>query len=222
MKDFYLLEENTPSQKDGMKKEEEKENRKQGALLIEKTGKKIFFPQKTILTAQYYFQLFYTKKSMFCFPFLDIALTCILVASKVEGTERKIEEIVSAALFVLNPQLKKKDTFEIIDKYFDKINQYEIIVLKNIDCIFNIKHVHLYLLKIGKKHQIHQEDVYEAWKRLNTIYHSQIVLNYPFPLLAISVIISTIGKRNSHSVIIWGEKLGFRIDEQFSLLKLFE
>lgn len=47
------------------------------------------------------------KHSMHAFPFMDIALTAVLVASKAEETYKKIRHILQAALQILSPELQE-------------------------------------------------------------------------------------------------------------------
>lgn len=62
-----------------------------------------------MLTAQFYFHVFFMRHSMDDYPAMDVALTALLVACKAEETYKRIHAILEAAMQIHAPHLRPAD-----------------------------------------------------------------------------------------------------------------
>ncbi|KAF9121454.1 hypothetical protein BGW39_010517 [Mortierella sp. 14UC] len=115
---YYQKEEfyGTPSQISGLSFPVEKECRHKGIAFIMMVGMHLKLPQLTMATAALFFQRFYMRRSFKDYKYyasdtwgphvLDVAATCIYLASKTEESTRKFKDIVIACA----QKAAKKDT----------------------------------------------------------------------------------------------------------------
>ncbi len=93
---------------------------------------------------------FYATRNLQAHPTDDVAVACILVASKVEETVRKIKEILLSATYILRNVELTWDHPD-IDAYKKRIMVLERSVLESSVFDFNMAHPHKYLIKIVKQ-----------------------------------------------------------------------
>lgn len=85
----------TPSVQEGMLFEEERKLRWVAYELIADSCKLLKLPITTIAVACSLFHRFFYRVSFFSYDIIEIAITCIFLATKVEETHRSSREIVS-------------------------------------------------------------------------------------------------------------------------------
>ncbi|CEP11055.1 hypothetical protein [Parasitella parasitica] len=91
---------------------------------IQDVGKKLGFPQKTISTSQALYHRFYLYYSIRDYApqvekddCVDISVTCIFVASKIEETLKKLKDIIVAVHSVKYPDKKELDPEQLRHPY---------------------------------------------------------------------------------------------------------
>lgn len=201
---------NTPSRKDGVTEEYEMDIRLASVHFIRKLGHELGFPYYTISTATIYFHYFFTFYSVKIYSYLDVAITCILVASKTEETYRKIKQILMTACKILNPHFAGFDTDDNkeLENHRTKVAEYERVLLDAIRFDFHVIHPHRYMLKYicilyGKTNDVIAK---AAWKVLEEFYCIPLCLQYPPGHLAWAAIIFSILQSESLPCILrWSD-----------------
>ncbi|ORY57404.1 cyclin-like protein, partial [Leucosporidium creatinivorum] len=91
----------TPSQRDGVPEELERDLRAYGALLIQQAGVMLKAPQVVMATAQVLFQRFWFVTSMKHFGIKDIGLAALFLASKLEESPLRIRDLINCYSYLL-------------------------------------------------------------------------------------------------------------------------
>ncbi|KAM0683198.1 RNA polymerase II C-terminal domain kinase beta subunit [Mitosporidium daphniae] len=150
--DFYLFDKgNSSIIHDNHPLEEQKDTRLASVIFMRRLGDLLGLPFYTILSASYFFHYFFMFYSMKKYSYIDVAITCILVASKSEETYRKIKQILTSSCLLLNPSFKGigSNSGE-FDYHRDLVASYERLLLDVIKFNFTCHHPHEYALKFSK------------------------------------------------------------------------
>ncbi|GLD97784.1 hypothetical protein PINS_up006481 [Pythium insidiosum] len=105
----------TPSQRDGMKFKEELIMRRKGCDFIEKMSKALDLPKLAQISADYYFHRFYMRQSLVRYDRYLVSAACVLLASKVEESPKKIGYIAKEYISVR--KVVEKDSVFAIQKH---------------------------------------------------------------------------------------------------------
>ncbi|ORY96909.1 cyclin-like protein [Syncephalastrum racemosum] len=124
---------------------------------IQQVGKKLGFPQNTISTAQSLYHRFFLFYSIRDYPPQEISITCMLVASKIEETIKKLKDIIVAVHSVRYPDSKELDPENISEDRRRKIIGYEKLLLETLCFDFQLQHPYEYIIKFVKWIQAYQE-----------------------------------------------------------------
>lgn len=141
----------------------------------------------------------------------DIALTSVILASKVEDTLEKIKNVLAVAFLVL-----KGESFEgriedikvnrilsclpilnlfhsqITDEHRTQVIQYERDLLISIEFNFTVTHPHFIALKLAKQLKLPKDSVQVAWNLLDDLFlNSDSILAFPPHTLALSALASS-------------------------------
>lgn len=193
---------NLPTIKEGILVEKEREIRVNASVFISQLGKRLGLPFYTIATAQYYFQYFFCNYSLKTYSYMviyvtymqDIGIVCILVASKSEGTHKRIRQILAMAFLILNPSFKGSDLdVEIVEEHRKKIIQYESQLLQLIQFDFDIIHGHFWMIKWMKELNLPVEMARKSWDFISLCYYNLSCVLYPPSVLAMAAIDSSSG-----------------------------
>lgn len=158
---------------------------KEGLDLIVTISKRLSFPIRTKCTALLYFQVFYSVHSTSTYPPTDLALTSLLVASKVEETVVKVSDILLAVLATINEC--HGDPPKITDSHIKKVTQHELALLDAINFNFtSLNIVNLYSLLETKVSFFKREK--GLTRTVESFLHSSIILFYPLEMIIISSI----------------------------------
>merc|ERR1719410_2838893 len=84
----YLDESQLPSRKDGISLEEERNKRRRTCRFIEEGGRILRLPRVAIATAMVFFHRFYTKHSLAEHDRFEVAIACLLLATKTEAPKK--------------------------------------------------------------------------------------------------------------------------------------
>ena len=98
----------TPSEKEGMSRNDENKLRCFVIEIIQEAGILLKLPQNCILTGMLIYNRFYYKQSYQNFEPLSIATSSLFIATKVEEVFRKIRDLISVFYFIV----KKKENTE--------------------------------------------------------------------------------------------------------------
>jgi len=188
--DWYFTKEqvaDSPSRRDGISDEEEKDNRKHTCGFIQEVGMKLKMPQYTIATAIVYFHRFYMRHSLKHYDRHLVGMACLFLSGKAEETPRKLKDAV-----VMGYQMKYPDRppleSEDMMKRQEALVMVEREVLKAI--LFNMKVDHPYqeLIKTVKQMKGQRELAQVAWNLVNDSLRTTICLRFKPKMVAIAAI----------------------------------
>ncbi|KAK9383763.1 cyclin-like protein [Kockiozyma suomiensis] len=143
----------------------ESQSRFHAFALIINTGNQLRFPVRTLGSAMVLFQQFYLFNSLQNFSSVsDTALACLLVASKMEDTLKKIKDILIAAYNVRHPNGPEISLdSQVLDEQRRRSLFLERQVLETMSFDFRVKHPHPYVIKFCRKLTLGSEQAQLAW-----------------------------------------------------------
>lgn len=154
-------------------------------------GADVCSPYKAVLTAQWYFRKFFLTRKLGSVPSLDIALTAVLLANKVEDVFDKIRHVLVAAFMVLNGATYhgRPEEIRITEEHRKRVIQYERDLLISVGFNFNLSHAHTVALKLAQDLRI-TDLLPTTWLRLDSLYiDSDFILVYPPHVLAMNALL---------------------------------
>ena len=108
----HLLKE-TPSQRDGIEREEEDEHRRWACGLAQEAGILLKLPQQVMCTAQNLLHRFYYRKSLKSYDAFVTAMGCLFLASKVEEKPKRLREVLFAFHYVYKVRTNSTEKMEL-------------------------------------------------------------------------------------------------------------
>lgn len=120
----------SPSHRDGMKHKDELILRRKGCDFIEKLAKPLDMPKLAIVSAQYYLHRFYMRQSLVRYDKYLVAAACVLLASKVEESPKKIGYIAKEYIAARN--IVDKDHVFAIQKHDPQVTASRIISMEGV------------------------------------------------------------------------------------------
>jgi len=172
---FHITEEEielTPSQKDGISKELEMEQRIFGCEWIQKAGILLRLPQFVMVTAQVFLHRFYFRSSLKKHDVKDISMASLFLATKSEETPRKLRDICNVfwRLHLRTNNLP----ITILDVYSEHyanmkqtIIESEQLLLRALGFMVQVIQPHKYLLNYMKTLNCSEEFMQKAWNYTN-------------------------------------------------------
>lgn len=140
---------NSPSRQDGISLEEEKQLRRQGVQFIDLTSRSIKLPRIAAATANVFFHRFFALQSFRKHCHFDVAVACCFLASKVEESPRKIQDVIKAGYLVWNKRPLDVSTTE-YESIRVKILKYERILLQTLNFDLCVDHPYRFLIDTVK------------------------------------------------------------------------
>ena len=150
------MEENTPSRKDGISKDEEILIRQKTCVFIRELGIQLKLQvRSTIATALIFFQRFYVRHSLKVHDHHMVALTCLFLAAKTEDEPRKLHKVAEKYHTMLQKK-QNKTPIQLLNEetyftYKSKVCIYERIVLQTLSFDLNVVHPHTIMIKMCKQ-----------------------------------------------------------------------
>jgi hypothetical protein len=199
-----LLNDDTPSVKDGIDRNEELLYRVWGCELIQEAGILLGLPQVVTVTGQNIFHRFYYRKSLRRFDAFTVAMGSVLLASKVEEKLKYLRDIIFVFhdMYQRRKQLKRK-VLELGGlRYSDWKNELimmERFLLKELGFSFYhiMDHPHKYILYYIKLLNGSAELAQVAWNYLNDSSRLDLALRYPANDIACAAIYMAARKTSS-------------------------
>jgi len=173
----------TPTTRAGVSAEVEKNNRIFACEMINQAGVMLRLPQVTISTSQIILHRFYYRKSMKEYPVMRVAMTSLLLATKVEETARKIKDILN----VFDRLLKKLhgqplDPLDSHSKRYARwrgqLNSMELVVLKELGYILYVDHPHKFFFYYVDCLILNRHVAQRAWNFLNDSMRTNVCLRF--------------------------------------------
>ncbi|ORY05601.1 cyclin-like protein, partial [Basidiobolus meristosporus CBS 931.73] len=192
----------TPSANDGIPYEKEVADRAKGCTFIVSVGMGLKLPQLTLATATVYFHRFYLRRSLKEFHYYDMGATCILLASKVEETGRKLRDIINVCaqkaqkndkLFLEENSKAVSSIQRIISsqefqRWKDTILYNEEVLLETLCFDLAVEHPYKILLSLVKELRGSKKLAQTAWAFINDSLRSILCITYPPQVVAASAL----------------------------------
>mmetsp|Transcript_7110 Transcript_7110/g.10629 ORF Transcript_7110/g.10629 Transcript_7110/m.10629 type:complete len:357 (-) Transcript_7110:509-1579(-) len=187
---------NSPSKQDDIDPETEKIHRIFGAELIQEAGILLRLPQVVMCTGQTILQRFFYRKSLMKFDAFSVAMSCLLLSSKIEEASKvKLRDVV---LVFHRMYLRRKNLpITFLDTngpiYIDlksEIYKLERYILKELGFgFYNIlDHPHKFILYYAQVLNWKAEPTQSAWNYLNDSLRTDLCLRYRSEVLASAAI----------------------------------
>lgn len=130
--------------------------------------------------------LVYQKASLYNghkFPFVELVVACVLVASKIEDTLKRTRELVMFAHKIKNNvNLSSTQAEEAKVAVLGLERQ----ILETIGFDFRIRHPHNYIVRICKQFDVDEKIGQLAWTIATDVYITESVLQYPSHEIAVA------------------------------------
>lgn len=131
------IEKTSPSRLDGINLKEETFQRWSYTSFLQELGQRLNNPQKTIATAIVLCQRFFTRQSLTKNDPKTVAIICMFIAGKVEGSPRPAGDVVFVSYRVLFNKEPLRDVFERLKM---TVLTGEKLVLSTLECDLEIEH----------------------------------------------------------------------------------
>ncbi|KAG5513308.1 hypothetical protein PMAC_001371 [Pneumocystis sp. 'macacae'] len=218
----------TPSVSDGWSLEKEQIDRGKGVNFIIQVGARLKLPQLTLSTAAVFLHRFYMRFSLAKYHYyvIEIAATCILLATKVEESCRKLRNIIIACAKVgqKNPNLIIDEQSKEYWRWRDVIIYNEEILLEALCFDLTIDHPYKDLLRYIKHFGGEQNTAKSAWAFVNDSIRTAIPVIYQPHIIAAaafyfgakhtSAVINSVGNKS------WWEIINIDINEIEDVCKI--
>ncbi|ODQ65580.1 hypothetical protein NADFUDRAFT_82607 [Nadsonia fulvescens var. elongata DSM 6958] len=178
----------TPSRRDGISASEEMVRRSKGANFIIQVCLLLKLPSMTIYAATVYLQRFYQRFSLKYYQEYEIGATCVLLATKIEETNRYLRDIVIAVVKVAMKNFKLLITEQSKDfwRWRDVIIYMEEILLEGLCFDLNLESPFAYLEKYVDQLEINNVAVLckSAWAFVNDSARTYLGIVFPANIIA--------------------------------------
>lgn len=186
----------TPSIRDGIPKEQERNIRSEGARFIQRLGaRELELHYCTVATGAVFFHRFYMFHSFRMFPVYPMAATCLFLAGKVEETPKKSNDIVKFSKSILSEQdfaqfgLDPKEEILTLERILLQTLRFDLEVEHPYDHL--IKYIkHFKVVRRGQNDEgLHKELLQSAWTFLNDSCCTTVCLQFEPEIVAIAMLL---------------------------------
>lgn len=198
---FYVSKEDladSPSRKDGISADTERDQRIYGCELIQEAGILLRLPQAVMATGQVLLHRFYCKVSLVAHDVKKTAMACVWLATKLEENPRRMREMLSV-FYRLDRRRQGKPTLPPLEVYgpvFEKwksdVVTLERIMLRAFGFILHVEHPHKFVLNylvVLEQHD-HPESglLQRAWNLANDSLRSTLCVRFKGEIVACGII----------------------------------
>ncbi|KAL0037214.1 hypothetical protein WJX79_006696 [Trebouxia sp. C0005] len=198
---FYVSKEDladSPSRKDGISADTERDQRIYGCELIQEAGILLRLPQAVMATGQVLLHRFYCKVSLVAHDVKKTAMACVWLATKLEENPRRMREMLSV-FYRLDRRRQGKTTLPPLDVYgpvYEKwksdVVTLERIMLRAFGFILHVEHPHKFVLNylvVLEQHD-HPESglLQRAWNLANDSLRSTLCVRFKGEIVACGII----------------------------------
>lgn len=177
------IEENSPSQGDGIDLKKETYLRKSYCTFLQDLGMRLKVPQVTIATAIIFCHRFFLRQSHAKNDRRTIATVCMFLAGKVEETPRPLKDVILVSYEIINKKdptavqrIKQKEVYE---QQKELILLAERVVLATLGFDFNVHHPYKPLVEAIKKFKVAQNALAQvAWNFVNDGLRTSLCLQF--------------------------------------------
>ncbi|XP_045799745.1 cyclin-T1-5-like [Trifolium pratense] len=177
------IEENSPSQADGIDLKKETYLRKSYCTFLQDLGMRLKVPQVTIATAIIFCHRFFLRQSHAKNDRRTIATVCMFLAGKVEETPRPLKDVILVSYEIINKKdptavqrIKQKDVYE---QQKELILLAERLVLATLGFDLNVLHPYKPLVEAIKKFKVAQNALAQvAWNFVNDGLRTSLCLQF--------------------------------------------
>lgn len=176
-------------------------------LFIKKTCKKLGLRLAATCTAQILYHRFFARQSKKEHDPLDIAITCVFVATKVEENWKNLEEVVEAARTVVQREKPDPLSQDAMNARQQTILRNERVVLNTLSFDVSVEHPHKYvdrfvkLVTTGQPRE-YRELLQASWNISNDCLSTDLCLKYHPRLIAASAVSLAVKLLRSRSVYV--------------------
>lgn len=134
------LQQKSPSLKDGISYGEETISVSKGANFAIRLGVQLELPRSTIYTAVVFVYRFYLRYSLKKFHQYEVAGACVLLASKIQETSRRIQEVAAACARIAtkNNSVTARDNSPILNRWVTSLMYTEEALLEGLFFEFDV------------------------------------------------------------------------------------
>ncbi|XP_058722785.1 cyclin-T1-5-like isoform X1 [Vicia villosa] len=177
------IEENSPSQGDGIDLKKETYLRKSYCTFLQDLGMRLKVPQVTIATAIIFCHRFFLRQSHAKNDRRTVATVCMFLAGKVEETPRPLKDVILVSYEIINKKdptavqrIKQKEVYE---QQKELILLAERVVLATLGFDFNVHHPYKPLVEAIKKFKVAQNALAQvAWNFVNDGLRTSLCLQF--------------------------------------------
>jgi len=187
----------SPSVRDGMSQETETAIRSLSCELIQLAGKLLKLPQVAMATGCVLFQRFYYAKSFVRLPFEIVAMSCVVLASKIEEAPRRLRDIINVFNHIKQIRNGKPIKPMVLDLNYINLKKQVITaerrVLKELGFCVHVKHPHkiivMYLQWLASKGLGAQDEIRQmSWNFMNDSLRTDVFVRYRPEIIATACI----------------------------------
>ena len=188
----HLLRE-TPSQRDGIARDEEDEHRRWACGLAQEAGILLKLPQQVMCTAQNLLHRFYYRKSLKSYDAFVTAMGCLFLASKVEEKPKRLREVLFAFHYVYKVRTNATGKMELGGAMYagwkESLVTVERTILKELGFSFYvIEHAHRFILFFVKLLDGDAALAQEAWAYCNDALRTDLQLRSRAEVIACAAV----------------------------------
>ncbi|KAL3143954.1 hypothetical protein ABBQ32_003767 [Trebouxia sp. C0010 RCD-2024] len=198
---FYVSKEalaDSPSRKDGISPDVEREQRIYGCEMIQEAGILLRLPQAVMATGQVLLHRFYCKVSLVAHDVKKAAMACVWLATKLEENPRRMRELL-AVFYRLDRRRQGKPNLPPLDVYgatFEKwksdVITLERIMLRSFGFILHVEHPHKfvlnYLVVLEQQDDLESGLLQRAWNLANDSLRSTLCVRFKGEVVACGII----------------------------------
>ncbi|CAB4061780.1 CCNL [Lepeophtheirus salmonis] len=176
---------NRVSSRDGLAQELETACRNSGCDLIQLAGKLLRLPQVAMATGCVLLQRFYYAKSIVYYPFDIVAMACLVLASKIEESPRRIRDIINVFTHIKQVRNSQPIVPVSLDQNYvnlkNQVIKAERRVLKELGFCVHVKHPHKIIVMYLKWLELdtNKELLQMSWNFMNDSLRTDIFVRYP-------------------------------------------
>lgn len=209
----------TPSQRDGITKNQESNLRIEGAKFIQCLGaRELNLHHCTVATGAVFFHRFYMFYSFKMFHVYPMAATCLFLAGKVEETPKKSSDIVKFSKSILS----EDDFAQFGPDPKEEILTLERILLQTLRFDLEVGHPYEHLINYVKEFNLivkagqkddgaHKELIQSTWTFINDSFCTTVCLQYEPEIVAIAMLLLSC-KTGAFEIKNWDNR---RSDQKF-------
>ncbi|OLL23788.1 CTD kinase subunit beta [Neolecta irregularis DAH-3] len=167
--------------------QKETQIRLQACAWIAAIGEHMHFPIRTIGTGMMLYHRFHLFYPITDFPFMDMAITCLFVASKMQDTIKKLRDILIVGYQIRHPNGPDiNPESQTMEDQRKRVIGLERMVLEIVCFDFRGRHAQGYLIKLTRYYRLNQEVARTAWKISVDCYRTFIPLKHTPQTIALS------------------------------------